>query len=100
MLRYFSEGTKNFASNWDNRINFLILALLVFSISSDLIAPELTHHDGGIMAGIFLFVRYIIQLSRLCRLVIDSKKHLDLANEQKINLSEVSVDEEHSECVV
>ena len=94
MLRYFSEGTKNFAASWDNRINFFILALLVFSISSDLVAPELTHHDGGIMAGIFLFVRYAVQLSRLCRLIIDSKKHLDLANEQKINLSEIADDEQ------
>jgi hypothetical protein len=80
LVRYFSEGTNHFKTNWDNRINFIILVLLVFSIGSDLMAPELTHHDGGIMAGIFLFIRYSIQLSRLCRLVIDSKKHLDLAN--------------------
>lgn len=98
MLRYFSEGTKNFAASWDNRINFLILALLIFSISSDIIAPEFTHHDEGVVAGIFLFVRYTIQISRLCKLVMDSKQHLELANQQKINLNEV-VEEEHADVV-
>jgi hypothetical protein len=92
-MRYFSEGTKSFAASWDNRINFFILGLLVISISSDLIAPELTHHDGGIMAGIFLFIRYSVQISRLCRLILDSKKHLEMSHQQKINLNEL--DEDH-----
>ena len=41
------------------------------------------------MATVFLFIRYSLQISRLCRLIIDSKKHLDIEHEQKINLSDV-----------
>ena len=76
LLRYFSEGGKTFSEGWDNRVNFFILGLLTLSIGSDLIAPELTHHDGGVVASIFLFVRYAIQLSRVCKLICESKKQL------------------------
>ena len=75
-MRYFTEGFKHFSSSWDNRIHLTILTLLVISIGSDLVAPELTHHDGGIIAGVFLFIRYSVQISRLFRLVLDSKKQL------------------------
>ena len=56
LMRYFTEGFKHFSSSWDNRIHLTILTLLVISIGSDLVAPELTHHDGGIIAGVFLFI--------------------------------------------
>ena len=79
--------------NWDNKIHLMILTLLVISISSDMVAPELTHHDGGIMAGVFLFIRYSVQISRLCRLVIDSKKQLELSHHQTVNLNE-TIEEE------
>lgn len=58
-----------------------------------MVAPELTHHDGGIMAGVFLFIRYSVQISRLCRLVIDSKKQLELSHHQTVNLNE-TIEEE------
>jgi hypothetical protein len=87
-MRYFSEGFKHFVANWDNRIHLMILTILVISIGSDVIVPEMTHHDGGFMAGVFLFIRYSVQISRLCRLVIDSKKQLELSHHQNINLNE------------
>jgi hypothetical protein len=56
--------------SWDNRINLFILLLLATSITSDLIAPEVTHHDGGIVAGVFLVGRYILQMVRLVKLLL------------------------------
>ena len=39
LLRYFSEGAKTFAEKWDNRVNVVILVVLMVSIGSDVIAP-------------------------------------------------------------
>lgn len=83
-------------ANWDNRINFMVFGLLVVTIGADISAPELTHHDGGVVAGVLLFVRYVIQVSRLCRLVADSKRQLELSRHQKVTLQEV-VEEEHQD---
>jgi hypothetical protein len=69
-----AEGFKHFAANWDNRIHLMILTLLLASICSDIVAPDLMQHDGGIIAGVFLFIRYSVQISRLFRLIMDSKK--------------------------
>lgn len=46
----------------------MILLLLVVSITTDLLYHEITHYDGGVIAGLLLFSRYIIQGIRLCRL--------------------------------
>jgi hypothetical protein len=70
IIRYFTEGTNNFIISWDNRINMFILIVLFVSIISDLAIPELTHHDGGIIASIFLFIRYGLQITRLCKLLL------------------------------
>lgn len=93
IIRYFTEGTTHFAKNWDNRINLLILLLLAVSITSDIVAPDVTHHDGGIVASVFLFARYLLQLVRLCKLVFESKKALEVSNHQTISLSEIAEEE-------
>lgn len=66
----------------------IILLLLAMSIASDIIAPETTHHDGGIVAGVFLVGRYVLQMIRLVRLLLESKKALDVSKHQNISLSE------------
>jgi hypothetical protein len=83
-----------FASSWDNRIHLCILGLLAASISWDLLI-EGSQHDGGFIAGVFLFIRYSVQISRLFRLIVDSKHQLELTR-QEISLNE-SIELETSE---
>jgi hypothetical protein len=82
-----------FRESWDNRINLLILVLLVASITSDIVAPETTHHDGGIVAGVFLVGRYALQMVRLVRLLVESKRALEVSKHQNISLSESGEEE-------
>jgi len=76
IVRYFTEGSKLFIRSWDNCFNIVILLLLIAAVTSDLVAPVLTRYDNGAMTGLFLFLRYAVQISRLCRLVVDSKNVL------------------------
>jgi hypothetical protein len=71
----------------------VILLLLVTSITSDIVAPETTHHDGGIVAGAVLVGRYILQMVRLVKLLIESKRALEVSKHQNISLSESGEEE-------
>lgn len=93
IIRYFTEGPPQFAKSWDNRINLLILLLLAVSITSDIVAPDVTHHDGGIVASLFLFARYLLQSVRLCRLLSESRKALEVSSHQTISLGELGEEE-------
>jgi hypothetical protein len=78
IIRYFTEGAKLFIGSYDNCFNMLILVLLITTVTSDLVQPMLSSHENGAMAGLFLFIRYAVQISRLCRLVVDSKNVISL----------------------
>jgi len=63
------------------------LLLLICSVVSDLTMTQIKHHDGGMIASVLLFARYIVQISRLCTLIVESKKALELSKNQTISLN-------------